>query len=232
MPDETRVLYKLTTQGNRTRVEYSNETLWGPNICHKPQKEGKPVLCSATVIHAYEHPLIAAFMNPQHAAIYNPKLWMCVGTPVVFDSDLKCGCTSLTTCQEIPFPAITTEQYVRIAKSAAEYAAKSAESAKSAAKSAAKYAKYAKYAEYATKYAKSAKSAAEYAKYATEYAKSAKSAKYAVKSAVKSVKSAAEYAKYAVKSAEYAAEYAKYVAKPFSLLEILLKAIPEYKGYE
>ena len=219
MTEETRILYKLTTQDNRTRVGEFNETLWGANICHKPEQGGEPVLCSATVIHAYEHPLIAAFMNPQHAALSNPKLWMCVGTPVVFDWDLKCGCTSLTTCQEIPSPVITTEQYARIAKSAAEYAeyaAKSVECAECAAEYAAKSAKYA--AEYA-------KCAAEYAEYAAEYAEyAAKSAKCAAEYAAKSA------AKYAAEYAAKSAKSAKSAAKPFSLLEIILKVIPEYKG--
>ena len=86
MSNETRILYKLTTNDNWTRVGEWNATLWGPNICHKPAIEGEPVLCSATVIHAYEHPLIAAFMNSRHANFRNPKLWLCVGTPVIFDS--------------------------------------------------------------------------------------------------------------------------------------------------
>ena len=159
MANQTRTLYKLTTQDNKTRKGEFNETLWGPGVTHEPKELGIPVLCSPTVIHAYEHPLIAVFMNSRHANLLDPKLWMCKGEPVVFEADLKCGCSSLTTCQEIPLPGITTDQYAQIARSAAEWAAEYAAEAAAEAAEAAEAAAEA-----------AAKRAAEWAKWAAEWA--------------------------------------------------------------
>ena len=71
------ILYKLTDQDNFTRRGETNECLWGPDITHRahtPERGVKRQLCCGDVIHVYEHPLIALIMNPQHAAIAEPKL--------------------------------------------------------------------------------------------------------------------------------------------------------------
>ena len=182
MANQTRTLYKLTTQDNKTRKGEFNETLWGPGVTHEPKELGIPVLCSPTVIHAYEHPLIAVFMNSRHANLLDPKLWMCKGEPVVFEADLKCGCSSLTTCQEIPLPGITTDQYAQIARSAAEWAAEYA------AEAAAEAADAAEYTAERAKYAAKAVEAAEVAERAAKYA-----AKYPAERAAKYAKWAAEF---------------------------------------
>ena len=50
MSNQTRTLYKLTTQDNKTRKGEFNETLWGPGITHKPKELGTPVLCSPSAV--------------------------------------------------------------------------------------------------------------------------------------------------------------------------------------
>ena len=102
-------LYKLTDRNGRTR----NSTQWGPGVSHSGTGEGG--LCGPGWIHAYESPLIAAFMNPIHANFKNPRLWEAEGEVGVRDGQLKCGCKTLTTIREIPLPEITAEMWVRFA---------------------------------------------------------------------------------------------------------------------
>jgi hypothetical protein len=108
-------LYKLTTQDNRTRVGYDNETLWGAGVTHKAPGNGR--LCSSAFIHAYEHPYIAVLMNSYHANIRNPKLWLCeaVKRGCLRNGELKIGVTKLTTVRELELPHITTDQRIEIA---------------------------------------------------------------------------------------------------------------------
>jgi hypothetical protein len=106
-------LYKLTDQQGYTRRGQTNECLWGEGITHSATGHGG--LCTAGVIHAYEHPLLAVFMNPIHANLRNPLLWECEGEIFVREGQLKCGCKKLTTCSKISLPSITLEQRVRIA---------------------------------------------------------------------------------------------------------------------
>ena len=106
--------YKLTTQDNRTRVDETNETLWGENVTHKALRDGGE-LCSDKWIHFYTHPLLAVYFNPIHANIANPKLWECEIEGTVKSEFDKSGCKKLTTLREIPLPVITTEQRIEIA---------------------------------------------------------------------------------------------------------------------
>jgi hypothetical protein len=106
-------LYKLTDADGYTRRGEKNETLWGENVQHMASGTGG--LCTSGVIHAYEHPLIAAFMNPVHADIANPILWICEGEPVDYQGQLKCGCKLLTTLTKVAMPVITSDQRARIA---------------------------------------------------------------------------------------------------------------------
>lgn len=102
-------LYKLTDQNRRT---YGN-TEWGEGVTHTAKGTGP--LCSSGWIHAYEHPLLAALLNPIHANFSNPILWEAEGEIGIRYGQLKCGCASLTTIREIPLPSITTENRVRFA---------------------------------------------------------------------------------------------------------------------
>ena len=102
-------LYKLTDKNGQTW----NGTQWGPGVSHSGTGEGE--LCGPGWIHAYEHPLIAVFMNPIHGNFKNPRLWEAAGKVGLRDGQLKCGCKTLTTVREIPLPEITTEMRVRFA---------------------------------------------------------------------------------------------------------------------
>ena len=102
----TRV-YKLTTQQNTTH----NDTPWGTNVSHKTDGEGD--LCGPGWLHAYTDPLLAVLLNPQHANIINPKLWLAYGSGQhKNDNGLKVGFTKLTTKQELPLPVITATQKI------------------------------------------------------------------------------------------------------------------------
>ena len=103
------MLYKLTRQDFTTR----SGCLWGENVTHTA--DGQGALCSEHWLHAYEHPLIAVFMNPIHGNFKNPVLWECNGVVGTTDYGLKVGCTSLTTLRQIPLPKVTMEQCVRFA---------------------------------------------------------------------------------------------------------------------
>ena len=105
-------LYKLTDKDGYTRRGASNETLWGSNVTHRATGTGG--LCTNGVIHAYEHPLIAAFMNPIHGDFKNPVLWIAEGEVTHREGHLKCGSRELTTIKKTRLPKITQEQLVRI----------------------------------------------------------------------------------------------------------------------
>ena len=105
-------LYKLTRQDNTTSGGATLE--WGVSVSHTATGSGTQ-LCSADVIHAYTHPLLAVLLNPIHANYKNPKLWRCEGEVVANDHGLKVGVKTLTTIEEIPLPAVTTEQRVKFA---------------------------------------------------------------------------------------------------------------------
>lgn len=107
--EKMKKLYKLTDENCRTR----NDTQWGPGVSHSGTGVGK--LCSPGWVHAYEHPLIAALLNPIHADFKNPRLWEAEGEVAIRDGQVKCGCKTLTTTREIPLPEITTEMRVRFA---------------------------------------------------------------------------------------------------------------------
>jgi hypothetical protein len=115
-------LYKLTDENGCTQ----NNTQWGEGVTHKATGRGT-TLCSDGFIHAYESPLVAAFMNPIHAGFHNPRLWEAEGEVVLRDDCLKCGCKKLSTIKEIPLPEITLEQRVKIARKCADWAAEAAE---------------------------------------------------------------------------------------------------------
>ena len=109
-------LYKLTDKQGRTRAGKDNELTWAVGVEHKTAGMGTR-LCTADVIHAYEHPLIAVLMNPVHA-MFNPatmRLFVAEGEIVARDAQLKCGVHALKIVEEIPVPTFTTEQRVKFA---------------------------------------------------------------------------------------------------------------------
>ena len=66
------IKYKLVTQDYKTRKGFFNEIDWSDN-CWK-NAIGVGGLCSSGVLHAYDSPEVALFMNPIHARIAEPRL--------------------------------------------------------------------------------------------------------------------------------------------------------------
>ena len=104
-------LYKLTDQAGYTRKGKANGCLWGNGVSHSGTGEGD--LCGPGYIHAYTDPLLALLLNPIHASIKNPRLWVCEGEIAKSDRGLKVGCVELTAVSEIPVPAVTEEHRIR-----------------------------------------------------------------------------------------------------------------------
>lgn len=121
-------LYKLTDKQGRTRAGEDNELTWPVGVAHKTAGTGTR-LGTADVIHAYEHPLIAVLMNPVHADL-NPntmRLFVAEGEIVAREGQLKCGVHALKIVEEIPVPALTTEQRIKFAILCAKSVCKDAE---------------------------------------------------------------------------------------------------------
>ena len=109
-------LYKLTDEQGRTRAGKDNELTWAVGVEHRTACKGTR-LCTADVIHAYEHPLIAVLMNPVHAD-FNPntmRLFVAEGEIVAREGQLKCGVYALKIVEEIAVPTLTNEQRVKCA---------------------------------------------------------------------------------------------------------------------
>jgi len=103
--------YKLVTQEYRTREGYDNETKWeiGVKVEAKP---GSMELCTDTVVHFYDDPLLAVLMNPIHAEIENPRMLEVEIHGEVVTNGTKCGAKSLTPIREIEVPEITMTQRI------------------------------------------------------------------------------------------------------------------------
>jgi hypothetical protein len=104
-------LYKLTDAFKKTR----GKTQWGAGVTHTAQGSPDQPLCTDGWIHAYEHPLVAVFMNPIHGGYKDPLMWEAEGEIGQRELDHKCGCRVLTTICQMVLPVITTEQRVRFA---------------------------------------------------------------------------------------------------------------------
>lgn len=108
------IKYKLTDQQNYTRRGEKNETLWEPGRMNRAAGNGAS-LCTEDVIHFYDTPLIAAFMNPVHANFDSPGCWEIEVDGVVAHDGTKGGTKIATAIKPLPLPVITREQVVRFA---------------------------------------------------------------------------------------------------------------------
>ena len=120
-------LYKLTDEQGRTRAGEDNELTWAVGVAHRTAGTGTR-LCTADVIHAYEHPLIAVLMNPVHA-MFNPatmQIFVAEGEIVAREGQLKCGVHALKIVEKIPVPTLTTEQRAKFAILCAKQVCKNA----------------------------------------------------------------------------------------------------------
>jgi hypothetical protein len=70
-------------------------------------------LCSDQFFHYYDHPLLAILLNPIHASINNPRLFLVeTAGESLSDKGLKSGSKELTLIEEIELPDITLNQKI------------------------------------------------------------------------------------------------------------------------
>ena len=104
-------LYKLTDADGYTRRGYGNETK-----CEEGHVVtatcGRQDLCTDGFVHAYRHPELGLALNPIHADISKPRLWLCEGI-VRADDGLKVGCRRLHCLEELEVTAIPVEALIR-----------------------------------------------------------------------------------------------------------------------
>ena len=101
-------VYKLTDQNLQTHNGYQ----WQINDWHETDGAGE--LCSAGWLHFYYSKELALFLNPMHADIANPKLFVAEAAGQFKDDyGLKGGCTRLRIVEELPVVMPTNEQCVK-----------------------------------------------------------------------------------------------------------------------
>ena len=101
-------VYKLTDQNLQTHNGYR----WQINDWHETDGVGE--LCSAGWLHFYYSKELALFLNPIHANIANPKLFIAEAAGQFKDDyGLKGGCTKLRIVEELPVVMPTNEQSIK-----------------------------------------------------------------------------------------------------------------------
>lgn len=101
--------YKLLSQ----EMTSHNDTKWEIGTTITILKPGKE-MCTDQVLHCYNHPLLAVFLNPIHADIKNPLLFEIKVDEIVNSDGLKFASKSQTLLKEISLPEISTEQRIAI----------------------------------------------------------------------------------------------------------------------
>jgi hypothetical protein len=98
-----KILYKLTDKNGFTK----GNTKWGENVNHKVKHKGYH-LCSKELIHAYEHPFLAAALHICHVSYDGLQLWKAkTNCRKIITDGSKVGVKSLTTIHKIPLPTVT-----------------------------------------------------------------------------------------------------------------------------
>ena len=101
-------VYKLTDKNLQTHNNYQ----WQINEWHDTTGEGE--LCGEGWLHFYYSKELALFMNPIHANIAEPRLFVAEAAGQFKDDyGLKGGCTKLRIVEEIPVVMPTAEQCVK-----------------------------------------------------------------------------------------------------------------------
>jgi hypothetical protein len=101
--------YKLLS---KEMTSYNN-TKWEIGVPISIIKEGN-TMCSGEVLHCYNHPLLAVFLNPIHANIKEPKLFEIEVDKIVNSDGLKFASKSQTLLKEIPLPEISLQKKIEI----------------------------------------------------------------------------------------------------------------------
>lgn len=106
--------YKLITQDRKTRKGLPNETDWPIGKWNKATGSGG--LCSDGMLHCYDDPYLALFLNPIHANIENPIVCE-VETRgrSMNDRGLKRGYKEMRVARDLDISEPTTEQRVEFA---------------------------------------------------------------------------------------------------------------------
>ncbi len=100
-------VYKLTTRNGRTH----GDTHWLPGEWREVRWGGR--LCEPGCLHAYSDPLLAALMDPVHAALLpGGTLWVAEGN-VLLDDGTKLGCDRLRIIREHDLPVVSMTQRTR-----------------------------------------------------------------------------------------------------------------------
>jgi hypothetical protein len=210
--------YKLTNQNMTTY----NDTKWEVGV--KKTTDGSGELCGPGWLHCYDDPVLAIMLNPIHAKIDNPRLWLVeVGGDSKHDRGLKIGYTEMTLVEERPVPKVSTGQRIYFSILCAKEVYKDAtwnvwaDGWLSAVDRSAAYAHDAAYSAYAAYSASSA---------AAAYAANANAA-YAAYAAANAANANAAYAANAANAnAAYAANAA---ADTTDLIALAHRAMAEYK---
>lgn len=101
-------IYKLTDQNMQT---YGG-TQWV--LGEERTTDGRGEMCGPGWLHAYTDPLLAVLLNPLHANISEPRLFVGDGDIGAVDYGLKVGCTRMVLTEEItPLPVVTETQRIR-----------------------------------------------------------------------------------------------------------------------
>ena len=104
------LVYKLTDK----QMQTYNGFQWELNVTRFT--DGKGHLCSPGWLHSYSDPLLAVLLNPIHANIENPRLFLGKASGAFLnDKGLKQGYTNLTLIKELPIPTISINQKVAFA---------------------------------------------------------------------------------------------------------------------
>jgi len=106
--------YKLINQDRTTRKGRSNETSWP--IGEWREAVGTGGLCSDGMLHCYDDPYLALFLNPIHASIADPIVCEVeVSGRGESDGQFKCGYKKMRVVRDINIKAPTPEQRVEFA---------------------------------------------------------------------------------------------------------------------
>lgn len=106
---KTQIRYKLTNRNLTTHGNYK----WHP--LRWKQTDGNGGLCGPGWLHCYADPLVAVFMNPKHANIDNPLLWVCqVRGQQRTAPDFKEGWTEMRLIKRMDCPSLTLQQRVAV----------------------------------------------------------------------------------------------------------------------
>ena len=102
--------YKLTNQKMQTYHGFQ----WTLGKWYKiPKRNRGWGLCSRSWFHCYNDPLLAVLLNPKHANIENPLLFVCeIRGYIATECGLKFGFTEMKLTKEIPVPVITDTQRI------------------------------------------------------------------------------------------------------------------------